>query len=106
MIPLPYLVEVQELVDGETDADGGVTERWRTLEKRHANIEAISAREQVQAAGVATLSTHRVTMRNGGLRVTGKHRLRYGARIFQIEGVIRDERKPGTQVATCVELDT
>lgn len=104
MIRLPYLVEVQELVDDETDADGGVTERWRTVDKRHAMIEGLSAREQVQAAGVESLSTHRVTMRNGGLAVTAKHRLKYGTRLFQIEGVIREERKPGTQVATCTEV--
>lgn len=104
MIRLPYVVEVQERVE-TIGADGGVMETWRTTEKRRVQIETMRSGEGVQAGAVQEVATHRVTMRNGGGTVVeGHHRLRFGARIFNVLGVTRDLRRPGATVATVAEV--
>lgn len=101
---LPYVVEVQERREQVPDENGAVSASWAAVDRRHADIEAVKASERTQATAVQGVVSHKVTMRNGGRIVKPKDRLVYGSRIFEVDGVLADLRKPGSQVASVVEV--
>lgn len=102
---LPYVVEVQERREQVPDANGAVPFSWATVARVHADIEAVKASERVAATAVQGTVTHRVTMRNGGRLVKSRDRLvGTDGIVYEVDGVVADRRKPGKQVATCVEV--
>ena len=101
---LPYLVSVQERREQVPDENGAVTFSWADIEKRRADIAAVKASERTAATAVQGTVSHRVTMRNGGRIVKPKDRLLFMGRIFEVDGVLAELRRPGAQVATVVEV--
>ena len=100
---LPYVVEVQTRNELITDAGYDEGDEWGTIETRRADIKAQTGKEVAESDAVKGRTTYRITMRNGGTQLTSEHRLRHQGRIFEIESVVIDFKRPGTQVATAVE---
>jgi len=78
---------VQIEADTPTRAsDGGDVEAWSTVATVWAGIEPLSGREYFTAQQTQSQVTHKITVRYfRGL--TAAHRIKYGSRTFQIEGV-------------------
>lgn len=101
MIRYDLPVELQERVEVQDGYDEG--DNWRTVETRHASIVAVKGGEQTEADAVHGRTTYRITTRLGGAAVTSAHRYRHAGRIFNIESVTADFRRPGIQIAMAVE---
>jgi SPP1 family predicted phage head-tail adaptor len=83
------------------DINGGAT-TWAPLATVYAGVEPITGREYFGAQQVQAEITHRVVMRYTA-GVTAKHRVRFGARVFDIRAAInRDERNRELELL-CVE---
>ena len=96
---------MQERRERTPDENGAVSFSWAAVERRHADIEAVKASERVAATAVQGTVTHRVTMRNGGRSVRPKDRLvGTDGTVYEVDGVVFEKRRPGKQVATCVEV--
>ena len=77
-----HRVKIQALSDQVT-ASGGTTDLWTTTATVWARVEPMSGREYLREHALHGDTTHRITMRfRSG--VTRKHRLLFGARVFDI----------------------
>jgi SPP1 family predicted phage head-tail adaptor len=65
------------------DGAGGVTRGYATVTTLWAQVVPVTARDEVVAAAVGATVTHRVTIRMRD-DVTTRHRLREGARTYQV----------------------
>jgi SPP1 family predicted phage head-tail adaptor len=75
------------------DGAGGVIRTYQTLATLWAALVPVSAHDRVVADGAGATVTHRISIRSGP-EVTTRHRLRLGARIFQI-ATVRDREGEG-----------
>lgn len=90
---LRHRVELQRATDA-IDAYGEQTPTWRTLATVWAAVEPISGREYFLANQVNSEISARITLRHvPGVTLTPKDRVKWGARLFDVQAVIdRDER--------------
>lgn len=74
-----------QAVTQTTDSAGGYTDSWATSATVWASIDPVSGRERFIYGQVTEPVTHRILMRyNSAVTVTGKKRLLYGSRTFNI----------------------
>jgi SPP1 family predicted phage head-tail adaptor len=85
---LRHRVELQR-ADISIDSHGDQSKAWTTLAEVWAAIEPLSGREFLQASGVASDITVRITMRGrSDFALTPKDRVKFGTRTFDIRHVI------------------
>ncbi|GJQ40299.1 MAG: hypothetical protein JETCAE02_27110 [Anaerolineaceae bacterium] len=84
---------------------GGTTFAWQTYATRWARIDTMSGGESPVGAGVASETTHTVTMRyDSSLSVTvPRDRVLFGSRVLDVVTVNRIEQRPIQIVLTCQE---
>jgi len=81
---LRHRVQIQESTKA-ADAAGTLIETWVTVHETYADIRPVRAREYVREGQVQADITHTIQIRYfEGL--SSRHRLKWGARIFGIEG--------------------
>jgi SPP1 family predicted phage head-tail adaptor len=74
------------------DGAGGVTRDYAAIATLWAAVTPIAARPAVVADAAGATVTHRIVIR-AGPDVTTRHRLRDGARTFQVVALREDERR-------------
>ena len=80
--PLRHRIAIQRQTDTITTS-GGFAPTWATIATVWASVEPLSGREYLREHAVHGDTTHRVRMRYRG-GVTRRHRLLWGARVFDI----------------------
>lgn len=87
------------------DAMGGTTFSWATYATRWARIETTGGAESPVGVGVASETTHTVTMRYDSTlsAVVPRDRVLFGSRVLDVVAVVRDEQRPITLMLTCKE---
>lgn len=82
-----------QVLSETTDDYGGQNATWSTVSKLWGGIEPRRGAERYFAHQVDERTTHKVTIRYRS-DVTAKNRLLFGARVFNVRGVLNmDERK-------------
>ncbi len=98
---LRHRVTLQNAAD-TADGGGGFTTTWSDVATVWAAIEPLKSRERLFAQQLETPVTHRVTIRYRA-GVTAKMRLKFGARVFNIRGVINAGERDRTLELLCEE---
>lgn len=84
---LRHTVAIQERT-ASYDSFGQEANNWQTVKTVHAEIRGLSGSEAEKAHALHPTATHRVRMRKlSGQAVTPQHRLKFGARILNIDHV-------------------
>ena len=74
------------------EAGGGRTRAWSTFATARACIEPLRGRERLHAMQIEDSVSHKITIRwRSG--VTGKMRVKFGTRIFNIRAAINVEER-------------
>lgn len=78
-----------------TDGAGGYGLSWTNVGEVWAAVEPMSARERTEAGQLEDATTHRIMIRyRSDVVPTGKHRVLFGTRTFNVREIInQDERK-------------
>jgi SPP1 family predicted phage head-tail adaptor len=99
---LRHLVEIQERSTSHEPTYGGQVETWTTIATPYAAIRPLSGRELLANDGVQAERTHEVELRfmEG---ITAAHRVKFGARIFDIAQVLDVEERARTLRLQCHE---
>jgi len=92
---------VEREVGGSDDA-GQPIHVWSEIGARWANVKELSQLDRVLANGIILQTTHDVTMREDR-DVGAGMRLRWGSRVLEIRGIIRDDSRDGKMLLSCVE---
>lgn len=98
---LRHRVTLQSAAD-TADGGGGFTTTWSDVATVWAAIEPLAARERLFAQQLENPVTHRVTIRYRA-GVTATMRLKFGARVFNIRGVINAGERDRTLELLCEE---
>ncbi len=98
---LRHRVTLQSAAD-TADGGGGFTTTWSDVATVWAAIEPLKSRERLFAQQLENPVTHRVTIRYRA-GVTAKMRLEFGARVFNIRGVINAGERDRTLELLCEE---
>lgn len=88
---LRHRVSLQEPVKTQNPSTGAVVNSWQEVTKLWAEVAPLSAREFVGAQATQSQVTTRITIRFRS-DVTAKHRIVYGGKMFNIEGVLADDK--------------
>ncbi len=86
---LRYRVSFQEPVKTQNPLTGATVNSWQEIQKLWADVVPLSAREFIAAQATQAEITTRITIRFRS-DITSKHRIVYGNKIFNIEGVLPD----------------
>lgn len=90
-------VTIEEKTDGDPDAKGTRSPSWSAFATRWARIVPLTGREMYTADQVYAEATHRIELRYLA-DITPAMRVTFGSRVFDIEGVINDERMRETHL--------
>jgi len=82
---LRHTVKVQVQTD-TSDGMGGFTTAWSDLFTTRAAIWPLSSREQLDAMKLESVVTNKIRIRYRS-GITSKHRIKFGSRVFNIQGV-------------------
>ncbi|MCK2286036.1 phage head closure protein [Escherichia coli] len=88
---LNKLITLQKPVKTQSPVTGAVVNGWADQAKLWANVTDLSARDFVAAQAGQSEVTTRITIRWRD-DVTDKHRIRYRGRIYDIQGVLEDDK--------------
>lgn len=88
---LRHRVSLQKPVKTQNPSTGAVVNSWEEIAKPWAEVAPLSAREFVAAQATQSEVTTRITIRFRS-DVTSKHRIVYAGKIFNIEGVLADDK--------------
>lgn len=90
---LRHRVALERAIDA-IDEHGDTVPTWERIATVYAAVEPLSGREYFLAAQINAEVSTRITIRaSTGFRLTPKDRVRFGARLFDIESVVdRGER--------------
>lgn len=88
-----HYVAVQRLSSSK-DEVGQIVEAWADVSYQWVNIMPLSSREYFNASGERATLTHKIFMWYGP-DISTADRLKYGERVFDIDGIvnIREENK-------------
>jgi len=86
---LRHRVSLQKPVKAQNPMTGATVNSWQEITKLWADVVPLSAREFIAAQATQAEVTTRVTIRFRS-DITSKHRIVYGDKIFNIEGVLPD----------------
>lgn len=86
---LRHRVSLQEPVKTQNPLTGATVNSWQEIKKLWADVVPLSAREFIAAQATQAEITTRITIRYRS-DITSKHRIVYGNKIFNIEGVLPD----------------
>ena len=100
---LRHKVIIQVLTETR-DSMGGVAESWATFQTRWAEVKPITGKERYASAERTGETTHHITMRHTA-GITRKHRILWGARVFDIQSVINADERDRMTVIQAVERD-
>lgn len=84
-------VMLQRPVKVQSPVTGAVTDSWEDVKKLWANITDLSARDFIAAQAGQSEVTTRITIRWRD-DVTDKHRILHGPTIYNISGVLEDDK--------------
>ena len=88
---LRHRIMLQKPVKTQSPTTGAVVNSWADVAKLWADVVDLSSREFVAAQAAQTEITSRITIRYRK-DVTSKHRILFGSRIFNIQGVLADDK--------------
>jgi SPP1 family predicted phage head-tail adaptor len=88
---LRHHVSLQKPVKTQNPSTGAVVNSWQETAKLWAEVAPLSAREFVAAQATQSEVTTRITIRFRS-DVTPKHRIVYAGKIYNIEGVLADDK--------------
>lgn len=88
---LRHRVSFQEPVKTQNPLTGATVNSWQEIQKLWADVVPLSAREFIAAQATQAEITTRITIRFRS-DITSKHRIVYGNKIFNIEGVLPDPK--------------
>lgn len=88
---LRHRVSLQKPVKTQNPSTGAVVNSWQETAKLWAEVAPLSAREFVAAQATQSEVTTRITIRFRS-DVTPKNRIVYAGKIFNIEGVLADDK--------------
>jgi SPP1 family predicted phage head-tail adaptor len=94
-------VEIQQPVS-VPDGAGGQTVTWTTFDTIWASIEPLQGQEYIAAQQMQTAVTHRLRIRylEG---ITAAMRVKFGARVFQIQSILNYNERNAEMQLMCVE---
>lgn len=95
---LRHRITLQKPVKTQSPTTGAVINTWEDVSKLWADVVDLSAREFVAAQAGQSEITSRITIRYRE-DVTNKHRILYREGIYNIEGVLADD-KSGSEYLT------
>lgn len=97
---LRHIVEIQEPSETIAALGIGVPDlAWSTVATSWASIQPIAGSEYTNAQQQQAAITHRVNVRYPGLRITPRHRIKFGARVFEIVSAANlDERNVEVEI--------
>lgn len=76
-----------------SDGGGGRSTGWSTVATVWGHVSALSGNERLRAMQLESRVSHRIVIRHRA-EVTARHRIRFGARLFNIRAVIdRDQTR-------------
>lgn len=102
---LRHRIEIQKRQTGGVDAFGGRSEGWSFVAKAWASIEPQTGRQLEFARQFTATVSHKITMRYvPGL--SPAMRVKFGSRIFEINGVIDLEERHREINLFCTENAT
>jgi SPP1 family predicted phage head-tail adaptor len=91
---LRHPVEIQEDRGTQRTTSGVPVPDWRTVDTVYMAIEPVRGREYANANRQIADVTHMIWMRyNPDVTVTPANRLKFGARIFDVEAVLNEEER-------------
>jgi SPP1 family predicted phage head-tail adaptor len=97
------LVELQSRSQAQGSA-GGQTDDWTTYATVYASIVALGGHEPFAARAARSAVTHQITLYwTPTLAITAAHRVKFGARIFDIESVANDDEANRVFILQAVE---
>lgn len=88
---LRHRVSLQKPVKTQNPSTGAVVNSWQETAKLWAEVAPLSAREFVAAQATQSEVTTRITIRFRN-DVTPRHRIVYAGKIYNIEGVLADDK--------------
>lgn len=88
---LRHRISLQKPVKVQSPTTGAIVNSWQEVTTLWADIAPLSAREFVAAQATQSQVTARITIRFRN-DVTAKHRIVHGQKIFNIEGVLADDK--------------
>lgn len=98
---LRHSIEIQANTQGSDNA-GGLPAGWATVATVWAGIDRVSETEKLNAGMLQNVITHKIKIRQyDGLTVT--HRIRFGARIFEIISIENRMERGFHQLLQCLE---
>ncbi len=95
---LRHRITLQKPVKTQSPVTGAVVNSWADVTKLWADVVDLSAREFVAAQAGQSEITSRITIRYRD-DVTSRHRILYRGRIYNIHGVLADD-KSGSEYLT------
>ena len=95
---LRHRITLQKPVKAQSPATGAIVNSWADVATLWADINDLSVREFVAAQAGQSEVTSRITIRYRD-DVTNKHRILYRGRIYNIQGVLADD-KSGSEYLT------
>jgi len=99
--PLRHRVTIQQTAETQNDY-GETNNTWSEYVKRWADVRQLRGQEALLAEQTQSRTTHRVRMRHvSGL--TSKMRIKWGARILNINGIQEDRTHQRETVVMCTE---
>ena len=84
-------ITLQKPVKTQSSATGAVVNGWADVAELWANVTDLSARDFVAAQAGQSEVTTRITIR-WRQDVTDKHRILYRGRVYDIQGVLEDDK--------------
>lgn len=86
---LRHRVSLQVPVKTQSPLTGATVTSWQEVQELWADVVALSAREFIASQATQAEVTTRITIRFRS-DITSKHRIVYGSKIFNIEGILPD----------------
>ena len=97
-----HRIEIQEEISTEQDAHGNIVPQWQTIGTVWANLVPISGKENLQGGTIGADASHRVEIRYFP-RLKPSMRIRYGVRLFDINGIVNDRELNKDHILSCTE---
>lgn len=88
---LRHRITLQKPVKTQSPATGAVINTWEDVSVLWADVVDLSAREFVAAQAGQSEITTRITIRHRD-DVTSKHRILFKSRVYNIHGVLADDK--------------
>lgn len=98
---LRHRITIQKATEAQ-DSTGQAVKTWSTFTRCWSEIVPLSGRELQAAQAISAEASHSIRIRHVD-GITPKHRIAYGSRVFDINGITDTNERGRELILTCRE---